>query len=205
MGTYRGLAGFTPNPPAGGDTSQYVFGLSFKVTRAAMQLDGWWWYCDITNGQDNHPEDFGLWHATGLGAGSYVAGSKVTSGTFAQGWNFVSCASPIPLTSGQEYRAVKTVNKAMASATNYCDTANFFDTGSGGSGGVNGPLTVFAFPGAATNPEPAGDGQMTFIAGANDVTANYPVNQFNETWYGLDVQVSDASPPGSGLLMATFP
>lgn len=211
MATYTGLKqSFTPGIPPGGDTAQYVFGLSFKVTSANMQLDGWWWYCDIANGQDNHAEDFALWQVTGAGTGTYVAGSVVTSGLFSQGWNFVACASPIPLTSGQEYRAVKTTNKASASSTTYSHTASFF----GGAGYVNGPLTIFSAPagfGGTSNTEPSGDGQMVFVTPATGVTTAYPNQQFNSAWYGSDVQVSDISGGGTsgggvhgGLLMG-FP
>ena len=65
MSSYTGLKqSFTPGTPPGGDNAQYLFGLSFKVTASGKQLDGWWWYCDITNGQDNHAEDFALWQVT---------------------------------------------------------------------------------------------------------------------------------------------
>jgi hypothetical protein len=206
MGTYRGLASFTPGVPPGGDSTQYVMGLSFKVTTASVQLDGWYWYCDIANSQDNSPEDFALWQSTGHTSGIYIAGSKVTSGSFVQGWNFVACGTPIPLTSGQEYRAVKTTNKSHSSSTTYCHTGLFFESGGGGAGVVNGPLTIFAGPTGSANQDPSGDGQMTFNSGTFDVTTNYPSNQFNASWYGLDVQVSDSSSPsGPRLLMASFP
>ena len=73
----------------------------------------------------------------------------------------MACNTPITLTSGQEYRAVKTINKSNVSSTTYSHTANFFSTGSGNPGAVNGPLTIFAAPGGTT-PEPSGDGQMVF-------------------------------------------
>jgi hypothetical protein len=166
-------------------------GLSFKVTSANMQLDGWWWWCDIAGSQSPAAEDFALWTSTGTGTGAYVTGSKVTSGTFVQGWNFVACSSPIPLTSGQEYRAVKTTDRGATGSNSYTAVSHFFDTGPGVAGSVNGPLTIFARNGAATNPEPAGDGQMVFASGRSDVTLYYPVTEFNQTWYGMDVQVSD--------------
>ncbi len=198
MPSYRGLAAFTPAPPPT-DATQYVFGLSFKATSPGCQLDGWWWYCDIANGQSTAAEDFALWQVTGAGTGTYIAGSVVTSGTFVQGWNFIPCATPIPLTSGQEYRAVKTTNKSLAGSLNYCHTADFFDTGSGSAGSVNGPLTVFAAPGAGTNPEPSGDGQMVFIVPGStpNATTNYPTSEFQQSWYGLDIQIS--TPSGSVL------
>lgn len=188
----------TPGPvDISGD--QTIFGLTFKVTSDNMQLDGWWWYCDTADGQGTAAEDFALWMATGSNTGSYVSGSKVTSGAFSAGWNFIPCASPIPLTNGQAYRAVKSVNKVGTENKPYTFASHFFDTGPGIAGKVNGPLTVFAYGGAATNPEPHGDGQMVFSNGT-DVTnpAAYPVTQFNETWYGMDVQVSDIGGGGGG-------
>ena len=187
---YLGMDKQAPGAVQTSDSTQYVFGLSFKVTASGAQLDGWRWYCAAGSGQSTAAEDFALWTSTGPTSGIYVTGSKVTSGTFTQGWNFIPCAVPIPLTAGQEYRAVKTTNKSLSSGTNYTFTANFFDTGAGSAGSVNGPLTVFAKPGAASNPEPSGDGQMTFLSGSTDVTAGYPANEFNQTWYGMDVQVS---------------
>ena len=191
MTSYTALKqSFTPGPPSA-DSSQSVFGISFKVTSAGKQFDGWWHYCDITNGQGNLAEDFALWQSTGVGTGTYVAGSKVTSGNFVQGWNFIAAAAPIPLTNGQEYRAVRSVNKAGTQGKNYAFTGHFFDTGSGAAGAVNGPLTVFAAPSGSANQEPRGDGQQVFLTPATDVTTAYPTTQFNESWYGMDVQVSD--------------
>jgi hypothetical protein len=205
MATYTGLKqSFTPGAVAS-DASRYVFGLSFKVTSANMQLDGWWWWCDIAGGQASTAEDFGLWTSTGTGTGAYVTGSKVTSGTFVQGWNFVSCSSPIALTSGQEYRAVKTSDRAATGSNCYTAVSHFFDTGSGSAGAVNGPLTIFAKNGATTNPEPHGDGQMVFLGGgtAPDVTTVYPITEFNQTWYGMDVQVSDVAGGGQTVNLTT--
>lgn len=194
MASYTALKSNTPGA-VNADGTQLVMGLSFKVTSDNMQFDGWWWFCDIANGQGSAPEDFALWQTTGAGAGTYVTGSKVTSGTFVQGWNFIAASPAIPLTNGQEYRAVKTTNKGATETHPYTGVGNFFDTGVGSAGGVNGPLTVFAYPGASSNPEPSGDGQQTFVTPANDVTANYPSSQFNASWYGMDVQVSDIPPP----------
>jgi hypothetical protein len=203
--TYTGLKqSFTPGAPPS-DSTQYVFGLSFKVTSSGVTFDGWWWYCDIASGQSSAAEDFALWTVTGAGTGTYVTSSKVTSGTFSQGWNFVAAPAGISLTSGQEYRAVKTTNKSGAGSITYCHTANFFSTGSGSSGGVSGPLTVFSAPGNATNPEPSGDGQMVFTNPAADVTANYPNANFQQSWYGLDVQVSSSGATVSGDASLTAP
>lgn len=173
-------------------------GTSFKVTSPGMSLEGWWWWVASDMGTD--PEDFALWQVTGIGAGTYVTGSKVTSGTFVAGWNWVACNTPIALTEGQEYRAVKSTNKALTSATNYSATSLYWDTGAGSAGIVNGPLIAFAKNGATTNPEPSGDGQMTFVSGVFDVTADYPNIEFNQTNYWFDVQVTDGggSPAFSG-------
>jgi len=200
MTTYTGLKGLYDGQfSLSSDPASVTFGLSFKVTSANMQLDGWWWYCDISGGQGNGAEDFALWQSTGAGTGTYVASSKVSSSDFSQGWNFIPCSSPIPLTNGQEYRAVKSNNhKDGTEVVTYAHVTHLFDTGSAAAGVVNGPLTIFSAPGNATNPEPRGDGQMVFGSSGNDVTANYPSSQFNQSWYGLDVQISDVGGGGGG-------
>lgn len=191
---------FTPSGVVASDGSQQLMGISFKVTSANMQFDGWWYYCDVASGQGSAAEDFALWQVTGAGAGTYIAGSKVTSGTFSQGWNFIPASSPIALTSGQEYRAVRSVNKAGTGTRPYSFTSHFFDTGSGSAGAVSGPLTVFSASGNATNPDPSGDGQQVFTTSSpvTDVTTGYPTGQFNAAWYGMDVQVSDIGGGGGG-------
>ena len=177
-----------------GDNTQYVFGLSFEVTADGLALDGWWHW--VASNQDTTAQDFALW-IVGVG---YVTGSKVTSGTFTAGeWNFVACSTPIPLVNGTEYRAVRSVNKQGTSGGNYYSfTNNYFDTGDGSSGIINGPLLAFSAPSAGTNPEPSSAGQMTFNSGGSDVTADFPTGEFNETNYWLDVQVSTQRISGTG-------
>lgn len=192
MTSYRLYPSVTGPATGSADTVQYVFGLSFTVTSPSLFLEGWWWWVAASS-QSTAAEDFALWQTTGTGTGTYITGSKVTSGTFTAGqWNFIACNSPIPLTSGQEYRAVKTVNKAGDASNHYSTSGHYFDTtGAGASGVINGPLLAYAAGGQATNPEPHGEAQMVFINPATDVTASYPITGFQNSNYFLDVQVRD--------------
>lgn len=191
MATYTGFATGTPGGTAASDTSQYVMGLAFSVTRANMQLDGWWWY--VAAGQGTAAEDFALWTLSGVAAGTYVTGSKVTSGTFAAGWNFVPCATPIPLVQGTDYLAVKTTNKSGAGSAPYSAIGAYFAAGAGGAGVVNGPLTIWSSSTVqgGTKPDPFNRTQMVFASPATDVTTTLPASSFNNAWYSLDIQVSD--------------
>jgi hypothetical protein len=186
-----------PSSPAN-DTSQYIFGRSFKVTSQCFLFAYRWW---VATGQSTAAEDFGLYTVNGLHSGTFVAGSKVASGPFTAGqWNTVLCSTPIMLTPDQEYRAVKTVNKSGGAVKGYSSTSLYWDTGGPGEAGiVNGPLVTFAKAGAAVNPEPSGDGQMVFFAVASpDVSnsADYPSSQFNASNYWFDVMIT--VPPGAG-------
>lgn len=188
-----------PSSPAN-DTSQYIFGRSFKVTADCLLFAYRWW---VATGQSVAAEDFGLYAVNGFHSGTFVAGSKVTSGAFTTGqWNIVACSTPILLTAGQEYRAVKTINKSGGAVKGYSATSLYWDTGGPGEAGiVNEPLVTFAKPGAAVNPEPSGDGQMVFFAVASPDVANpahYPSNQFNSANYWFDVVVTPL--PGAGAV-----
>lgn len=187
---------FAPGTSGAGSSiasgTSFVFGLSFEVTNSGMQLDGWWWWVADAS-QNTAAQDFGLWIETGNGTGTYVAGSKKTSGTLSVGWNFISAASPIALTSGVSYRAVCTVTPGVGGHP-FSSMSGYFTNGSsGGNGIVNGPLTGFSDGGTGgTNKDPTGTGQMTNFSGGTDVTTQYPTAT-SHSWYGLDVQVSTAS------------
>lgn len=204
MTTYR-LWPATNGPGTGTtDTDHYVMGISFKVTSPGMTLTGWYIWVAAAS-QATTAENCALWVVNGAASGSYVASSSVSSGALTAGqWNFVAATSPIALTSGQEYRAVRSANLAADLNNHYASTGHYWDSGAGSGSIVNGPLTGFAAPGAGTNPEPSGDGQMTFITPATDVTASYPTSEFNQTNYWLDVQVT-APAAGAGALLAAGP
>lgn len=199
----RGVVSYSTWPETNGpsspvnDTGQYVFGRSFKVTEHCLLTAFRWW---VATGQSTAAEDFGLYAVNGPHSGTFVDGSKVTSGSLTAGqWNTVPCSTPIELTAGQEYRAVKTVNKSGGSVKGYSSTSLYWDTSGPGSSGITeGPLVTFAKAGASVNPEPSGDGQMVFFAVASpDVTnpSDYPSSQFNYSNYWFDIVVT--IPPGT--------
>ena len=82
-------------------------------------------------------------------------------------------------------------------------------SGGPAAGGITqGPL--FAYSGNAGNPgtvEPFDSAQMSYYPNGTDVTADYPVDQFNAANYWLDVQIGVAAAPGPPVLysMRTFP
>jgi hypothetical protein len=203
MTTYR-LYPSADGPGAStSDNSQYVMGISFKVTTPGVTLQGYWyWVADAS--QWAGPQDYGLWEATGPGTGSFVAGSKVTSAARSLGWNYTAYGSPVALTANQEYRAVAEINPGGAQ-NGYSSTAHYWDTGAGDAGIAAGPLLAYAAAGNAANPEPSGDGQMTFSTAGFDVTADYPASMFDSGNYWLDVQVAASAAAGSGALLASGP
>ena len=206
MATYNGFGSTLGGNSSPNDNSSYVFGLTFKVTQPNMQLDGFRIYVAASAGQSTAPEDFALWIPSSSTSGSYVAGSKVTSGTFVNGWNFIPCNTPIPLTSGTTYTAVKSVNKGgVGFLFAYNLVTSYFAAGNPGAAGiVNGPLTIFSSS-SGSNPNPFNNAQQIFIGGPDDVIANYPDNSFLDTWYGMDVQVSNIAAARTPDFMPFFP
>jgi hypothetical protein len=185
--TYRLYPSASGPGSSAADTGAYVMGLSFKVTSPSLSLRGWWWWM-ADSAQDPGPSNFALWQSAGFDAGTFITGSEVLSGTFSLGWNFTALGTPAPLTSGQEYRAVKQIAPA-GGKNGYSVVAHYWDTGAGAAGIVNGPLVAYSATGNAVNPEPSTDSQMTFTTAGSDVTSNYPGGSFNASNYGLDIQV----------------
>lgn len=168
--------------------TSFIFGTGFKVTAAGYGLYGWaWWVADAA--QNHAAQDFALWAETGASTGTYVPGTKTTSGTFSTGWNPVMAASPIPLTSGQAYRAVCTATPGTGFAP-FSDTSGYWTSGSaGGNGIINGALTGFSDGGTgSTNKDPNGTGQCTNFSGGTDVTTQYPTATSHSMYY-LDIIV----------------
>lgn len=217
MTVYNPIKDTGPTPGAvQNDATAYDFGLLFTVT-APCYLNGVWWYCgtgQYTN--SNADEEIALWIATGQITGTFVAGSATTAPTYTQGaWNFIPYSSPIALSAGTEYCAVKGISSAISS---HCYTAvtNFFEGGQpGGAGFSEGPGLVYSSgktgSTGSSNLDPYGLGQQCFYTGAGnsippDVTARFPNSSFGGSWYGMDVQIATTpAPSGSGLLMASFP
>jgi hypothetical protein len=189
----------TNGGPVGADTGTYVFGLSFKVTQPGLFLTGWWWWvADST--QYTGAQDFALWTVASSSTGTYVANSKVTSGTFTVGaWNFVAAAAPIPLTSGVDYRAVMGANGHGSGKNTYSSISNYFNAGGnpGQNGIINGPLVGFSSQFGTSNQVPFNEPQMGFTSGATDVTATFGITDFGETYWGLDIQIDAVASGGN--------
>ena len=203
MALYNPIYDTSPSAPVlQTDAASYVFGLSFKVTTTGCYINGVWWYVAATqytnSGAD---EQIALWTVTGSYTGTYVASSVTTAGTYSVGWNLISFGSPIALTSGTEYMAMKGVSTASSSKS-YCSGSpgNWFGgSGPGTNGFSEGPALVYSsdlsgFTGSS-NTEPNSMGQQAFRAGSNNsappnVTTAFPTTAYQSGWYGMDVQIS---------------
>jgi Domain of unknown function (DUF4082) len=211
MTLYNPIKDTDPTPPTlVNDATDYIFGLSFKVTENCT-INGVWWYVAPSQLTTPSPgENIALWDWTGS-AWAYVAGSETAAGTYSTGWNLLSFGSPISISASTGYLAVKSVSGAGNNA--YSAVSEFFVTGPGTNGFTDGPVTVYSASipsGAASNKEPFGQGQQVFWASGTDVTdvsgANGNLGTFNGGWYGMDIQVSaSAASSGAGLLMLAFP
>lgn len=177
----------------------FIAGIGFQATSGIVWLQGYWWYA----GGAISPQKFALWCVTGgttYGggiAGSVVPGSTVTSGTLtANAWNYVPLPSPVPLSVGCPYVAATglTINGAFAAVNN-----QFSSGGPYGSGLASGALLAFGDSTAGgTNGNPWGGWPNGLFATGQgtDPAAYMPRAGSNSANFGIDVQVSDAAPPG---------
>lgn len=196
-------AGLTPAAVSSG--TNFTFSLAFSVSATGLVFKGWYHF--IASGQNTAAEDFALWTESGNGTGAYITGSKVTAGPFTAGWNFIPANTPVALTSGQVYRAVRSVT---GGGSPFCSVAGYFTSGNGGGAGISsGPLLAYSdATTGGTNKEPnSGARQMANSSGATDVTTQGLGTGGSSSWYGMDILVGDAAPPASssGLLLAMFP
>lgn len=190
MTTWR-LYGSTSGPSSSqSDTTDYVMGVSFKVTSPGLFLAGFgWWVADAN--QDNTARNYALWQPSGPAAGTLISGSAILGAAgLALGWNLTTYGSPLPLTANTEYRAVRDIGASSGFGGGYSATPNFWDTGPGAGGLTVGPLTAYSAAG-----EPADGKQMVFTAIGNDVTLDYPSTEFNNTNYWLDPIITDGGGP----------
>lgn len=123
-----------------------------------------------------------IYSVTDASTGSAVAGTDVTFTLSGTGWQTVTFASPVLLTSGQRYRA------CAQFPTNYSATSNYWSSGGGSADIVNGPLTA---PSAANT---IGGDQGSFVVSGS---LAFPINQFGSTSYWVDATVTDT--PGNTL------
>jgi hypothetical protein len=220
MTIYNPILDQSPSPPSlQADTANYVFGYYFTAS-APCQINGVWWFFVAAGGNQYNnsggDEQIALWTVTGSGSAgeNYIAGTAVTAGTYVNGWNFIPYASPIALTAGTEYIAVKGIAPHTHALDGYCATGSaFHSTGAWTNGIADGPVLVYSSGNVAdgtgsSNQEPFGNGQMQFftISGSTlpDVTANAPNAVFAATWYGMDIQIQTASAPPPGGATITY-
>jgi Domain of unknown function (DUF4082) len=186
------------SPSVTNDATQYVFGLSFKISSACV-INGIWWYVSSTQYTNSAgTENIALWQWNGT-QWAYVTGSMTAAGTYSTGWNLLSFSSPVSLSASTSYMAVKAVDGNRSNLV-YSSTGNFFSSGGAGQNGFSeGPVTVYSSsnPNGTSNQEPWGIGQCVFIPATITVntalTSNSAFSTFNAGWYGLDVQISTTS------------
>lgn len=176
------------------DSTQYTMGMQFTLSQNCTLHAIWWW---SPTGAGVLPKASAIYQVTGAGTGSIVSGTQNNSpswsGTNGSGWVSVAYGDTTILTSGLSYKVV--VQLPGTDSNQYGSTAHYWDTGSGGSGIINGPLN-------AVNNATADGGQDTFTS---DTALTYPSTSFNATNYWVDVEVTPAG--GTPLLysMRSFP
>jgi hypothetical protein len=212
MTLYSPIKDTAPSPPSiQSDATDYVFGLVFTVT-SNCNINGVWWYYtgDTQYNNSGGQEQIGLWSFVTT-TPSYMAGTATTAGTYVTGWNLIPFGSPVALTSGTNYAAVKGVDGAAAAGQGavgaYGATSGFFTSGGPGQHGFSeGPVLVYAGAGGLSNVDPTGKSNQFFITDTIDVTdAGGSITSFGEAWYGVDVEISTSSPAGLPPLLGLFP
>lgn len=161
------------NGPATNDTDVPIScGVEFRVTSGAWAREirfyrGTTGVTGAVTGQ--------LYTVGGPATGAPVAGTAVTFTLTGTGWQAASISPPVPLTVGQNYKAV------VFFPSNYTATGGYWETGPGVGGIVNGLLTAPDTVGATA-------GQDTFTAGA---AITYPTSTFHGGNFWVDVTVTD--------------
>ena len=168
-----------------------IQGLSFKVTQPGMQLDGfYYWRADSG---EPASASFVLWNITGAGTGSTVAGTSVSTSSAVIGqWNYIPLASPVALTSGQEYMAV------IGFAGNFADTHPYFGgAGPAAAGITSGPLYAY-MDSSGSGGTAASNPQCAFTTGTSNPSLGVPTSSNTSYNCWIDVLVeSPAAAPAS--------
>ncbi len=170
-------------PLASGPVSATVDGGVVLATEFYVDAAGWYvkslrfWRADTSI---LGPVTGRVYQVTGLATGDPVAGTDVAWTLAGTGWQVADLAAPILLVANQRYRA------AAQFPTNYAATSDYFSSGSGSAGLVDGPLHA---PSAAA----ATDGDQGSFAVSSSLA--YPHQQFRSTSYWVDVTVTDAATP----------
>ncbi len=185
--------GSSGTQPPGSPTAysgNYVAGLVFNVTAGGLYFNGYWWWVP-TGGDTNTNIGFALWQAYDYPDATVIPASEVLwTGAFTAGaWNFVPC-NPIPLTPNVPYVAAI----GYSTTIGFPDTKNQFGSGDPYVNGItNGPLMAYPSGSSASTFWP----QQPFNTNGADASVHQPDNNDADDLLWLDVQVTDAVPPGT--------
>lgn len=196
MTTYRLYPSTNGPATATAASTNWCFGMLFKVTSTAWFQGFWWWVCPA-GGQSTAAQKFVLLpinQGSGHGqAATAIPAATVTSGTLSSGWNFIPVAAPLLLTQQWTYMVTTAFANAFPSVS-----GEFSSTGIHSAGITNGPLFAFSDQGASA-PDPFANFQCSFINGASpfDPAVTFPGFQNGGFNVYLDVQVTDTAPSGA--------
>lgn len=186
------------NAPVGSSSitnaGTFLAGVMFEATAGSFWLSGYRYF--IADGaQPTSAQPFALWQIIGTAATTsndiLVPGSTVTSGTLTTGWNFVPLTTPIALGATVEY------NAATGFTGNFTFLPNQFGSGNPYAAGVtSGPLFAWSDAGGSAH-EPFNNPQGLFDTSTANPAVRPPYQGSNSANFGMDVQVTNAPPPGA--------
>lgn len=204
MTDYSLFGSAVPGPPSVVSyTGPYGAGVLFSVTSGGKWLKAYRWWV-ASSGQDTAAgQKFALWQVNSQGlTPKLVAGSEVTAGALAPGWNEIPLPSPLLLTPGaqQAYGAVYCAVTGYTAARGFPEAKNQFGSGDPlGAGVASGPLTGYSSTGGslpAGGAQNWGKPQQPFMLSA-DPAAAMPTANDSDAFLGMDVLVSDTPPSGA--------
>jgi hypothetical protein len=186
---------------AGSYSGDIITGTGFCATQGGTWFEGyWWWVAGGSPAGPTSPQKFALWQDQSDGAGTVIAGSVVTSGTLAAGWNYVPLAAPVQLATGSPGGNTVQGAASYIAATgvngNFPSTNGSFGSGDTYAAGItSGPLTAFSDQ-SGSAPSPVGTAQGVFTTGGTDPSLVMPSQGSSSANFWLDVQVSNTAPAG---------
>lgn len=186
-------------------TGPFVSGHTWKVTQSGQFLYGYYvWRADTNQSASC---TMALWVVTAINAGTFQAGTNVSSSSLATGqWNYLPLGTPFALTSGTLYRMV------YGAANNFSDTTHQFGSGNPYAAGiVNGPITLFSdqAQGGTNNAPYANAFQGVFSTAGSDPTVTLPSTADIASNFWIDVLVGPAqaaaAPAGRAQAVRAMP
>lgn len=170
--------------PVNGDVDTSIsVGTEFSVTQAVWVTHLRHWRGD--SAATKAPDNARLYRITGATTAVLVV--EVSSGitSNANSWNEVALGTPVLLSTSQVYKTVFHYFSSTAVGC-YMSTVSYWTTGGPGESGITNDW-LFAPDATVT----ADGGQGTYIYSS---TPTYPINQFNQTNYWVDVVTTDIDP-----------